>query len=223
MAIDGKTEQRTHDRAIDLSPLHIVSAWSTANRLVLGQVRVDTKSNEITAIPVLLRLLDLEDCIVTIDAMGCQVAIAEQIVAQGADYVLACKGNQGHLAEDVACLFRQVEEAELDPTRFDYCQTICEAHGRREVREYWSTDDLADPRSWARWSGLRSVAMVRSSAPAMGVPASRHASISRACRVVPSAWPMLFEITGALRSVHWVLDVVFAADESRVRIQAFSP
>ena len=82
VAIDGKTERRTHDRAIDLSPLHIVSAWSTANRLVLGQVRVDTKSNEITAIPVLLDLLDLEDCIVTIDAMGCQVAIAEQIGGQ---------------------------------------------------------------------------------------------------------------------------------------------
>jgi predicted transposase YbfD/YdcC len=219
VAIDGKTERRTHDRAIDLSPLHIVSAWSTANRLVLGQVRVDTKSNEITAIPVLLDLLDLEDCSVTIDAMGCQVAIAEQIVAQGADYVLACKGNQGHLAEDVACLFRQVEEAELDPARFDYCQTICEEHGRREVREYWSTDDLALIRDRGRWSQLRSVAMVRSERTSNGCTSvetrqyisSLPSGAERVAYAIRNHW-------GIENPVHWVLDVVFAADESRVRI-----
>lgn len=110
VAIDGKTDRRTHDRAIDLSPLHIVSAWSCANRLILGQVRVDEKSNEITAIPLLLQVLDLTDCIVTIDALGCQVAIAEQIVAQDADYLLACKGNQPQLAADVGHVFTTIQQ-----------------------------------------------------------------------------------------------------------------
>jgi predicted transposase YbfD/YdcC len=219
VAIDGKTERRTHDRTIDLSPLHIVSAWSTANRLVLGQVRVDTKSNEITAIPILLRLLDLHECIVTIDAMGCQVAIAEQIVSQGADYVLACKGNQGHLAQDVEGLFAQVGEAEADPARFDYYQTISEGHGRREVRDYWSTDDLELIGDQGRWAQFRSAAMVRSERTINGCSSvetrqyisSLPSDAERVAYAIRNHW-------GIENPVHWVLDVVFAADDSRVRI-----
>src|SRR5215203_4822975 len=101
VAIDGKTSRRTRDMTIDLAPLHIVSAWSSANRLILGQVRTDKKSNEITAIPLLLEMLDLKDCLVTIDALGCQTAIADTIIAQEADYVLACKGNHKRLHTDV--------------------------------------------------------------------------------------------------------------------------
>jgi predicted transposase YbfD/YdcC len=169
IALDGKTERRTHDRAIDLSPLHIVSAWSTANRLVLGQVRTADKSNEITAIPLLLELLDVQDCIITIDALGCQVAIAEQIVAQEAEYVLACKGNQGHLARDVERLFADLLEQDHEQAGLDYCATIHEAHGRREVREYWSTDQLERISTRARWPQLRSVARVRSERTIAGV------------------------------------------------------
>jgi hypothetical protein len=113
VAIDGKTLRRSHDRADGLDALHLVSAWATANRVVLGQVATEAKSNEITAIPQLLALLHLEGCIVTIDAMGCQTKIAEQIQAQGADYVLALKGNQGTLAAEV-------EEAFISADAKDY-------------------------------------------------------------------------------------------------------
>jgi predicted transposase YbfD/YdcC len=219
IALDGKTERRTHDRAIDLSPLHIVSAWSTANRLVLGQVRVDDKSNEITAIPLLLDILDVQGCIITIDALGCQVAIAKQIVAQEADYVLACKGNQGQLARDVERLFAELLEQPQDETLLDYCQTSHEAHGRREVREYWSTDQVERISTRARWPLLRSVAMVRSERTIAGVTSieTRHyisslpSGAERIAYAIRNHW-------GIENQVHWVLDVVFAADDSRARI-----
>jgi predicted transposase YbfD/YdcC len=219
IALDGKTERRTHDRAIDLAPLHIVSAWSTANSLVLGQIRVDDKSNEITAIPLLLELLDVQDCIITIDALGCQVAIAEQIIAQQADYVLGCKGNQGHLARDVERLFAELLEQDQEQAGVDYCKTIHEAHGRHEVREYWSTDQLEGIRRRQRWSHLRSVAMVRSERTINGVTSietrqyisSLPSGAERVAYAVRNHW-------GIENQVHWVLDVVFAADASRARI-----
>lgn len=219
VAIDGKTDRRTHDRAIDLSPLHIVSAWSCANRLVLGQVRVDEKSNEITAIPLLLQLLDLTDCIVTIDAMGCQVAIAEQIVDQEADYLLACKANQPQLSMDVEQLFTTILQHPPDPTTLDYCTITSERHGRRELREYWSTDQLDTIRDRARWPLLRSVAMVRStrtdqrgtSVETRHYISSLPIGATRVADAIRQHW-------GIENPVHWVLDVVFAADESRARI-----
>jgi len=219
IAIDGKTERRTHDRAIDLSPLHIVSAWSSANSLVLGQVRSSDKSNEITAIPLLLELLDVQDCIVTIDALGCQVAIAEQIVAQDAEYVLACKGNQGLLARDLEQLFTDLLEQTSDPRVLDYCKTTHEAHGRREVREYWSTDQLERISTRARWPHLRSVARVRAERTINGVTSvetrqyisSLPSGAERIAYAIRNHW-------GIENQVHWVLDVVFAADDSRARI-----
>lgn len=219
IAIDGKTERRTHDRAIDLSPLHIVSAWSAANCLVLGQVRTADKSNEITAIPLLLELLDVQDCIVTIDALGCQVAIAEQIVAQDAEYVLACKGNQGLLARDVEHLFTTLLEQADERSGVDYCKTLHEAHGRHEVREYWSTDQLESISTRARWPQLRSVALVRSERTINGVTSvetrqyisSLPSGAERIAYAIRNHW-------GIENQVHWVLDVVFAADDSRARI-----
>jgi predicted transposase YbfD/YdcC len=219
IALDGKTERRTHDRAIDLSPLHIVSAWSTANSLVLGQIRVADKSNEITAIPLLLELLDLQGCIITIDALGCQVAIAEQIIVQEAEYVLACKGNQGHLARDVEQLFAQLFEQGEDQAVVDYCKSVHEAHGRREVREYWSTDQLERISTRARWPQMRSVAMVRSERTIAGVTSvetrqyisSLPSGAERLAYAIRNHW-------GIENQVHWVLDVVFAADDSRARI-----
>ena len=124
--------------------------------------RTQDKSNEITAIPLLLDILDIKGCIVTIDAMGCQTAIVEKIVEKEADYVITCKGNQGHLHADIETLFAQLFQETNELTDLTYHQSVDQQHGRREVREYWSTAQLASLRGKERWSGLQSVAMVRS-------------------------------------------------------------
>lgn len=219
IAIDGKTSRRTHDAAIDLSPLHIVSAWSSDNRLVLGQVRVDEKSNEITAIPVLLDLLDVKGCLVTVDALGCQTAIADKIVAEEADYVLACKGNQERIHTDVQHLFTELFSQEQAPGGLDYVKTTHEGHGRREIREVWTTAQLESLRDRERWAKLRSVACVRS------VRTTAGETTSETRFYLSSAASDAEQLANAIRShwgvenqVHWVLDVVFADDSSRVRI-----
>jgi predicted transposase YbfD/YdcC len=164
IAIDGKTLRRSHDRRRGKAALHLVSAWASANRLVLGQVATDAKSNEITAIPELLRLLDVTGCIVTIDAAGAQTAIAEQIVSAGGEYVLALKGNQKGLAEDVQRLFdwgRSIDFAEL---QHDHVRTTTKGHGRVEIRNCWTISDpryLGDLRQGRQWKSLRSVAQVQ--------------------------------------------------------------
>lgn len=220
VAVDGKTSRRTHDTAIDLSPLHIVSAWSHANRLVLGQVRVDTKSNEITAIPLLLDMLDLNGCLVTIDALGCQTAIADKIIAQQADYVLACKGNQERIHTDVEQLFTTLRSAEQPADVLDYIKMTSEGHGRREVREVWTTAHLETLRDRERWSKLQSVACVRSERTTAGETtvetrfylSSAASNAERLANAIRSHW-------GVENQVHWVLDVVFADDNSRIRIE----
>src|SRR5438876_4894644 len=135
VAIDGKTLRRTFDRARSLGALHLVSAWATANGLTLGQVAVDAKSNEITAIPRLIELLDLKDCVVTIDAAGCQKEIAAQIVAKEADYVLALKGNQPTLYEQVSDYFLEQLEKEGPDRKLRHQREVEEGHGRSETRE----------------------------------------------------------------------------------------
>jgi predicted transposase YbfD/YdcC len=132
VAIDGKTLRGSRDAPIDLSPIHMLSAWCSQNELVLGQLRTADKSNEITAIPLLLDVLDIEGCIVTIDALGCQTAIVEKIVQQGADYVIACKGNQEFLHEDIVAFFRAELQQPLELSRLSYHKTVEERHGRRE-------------------------------------------------------------------------------------------
>jgi predicted transposase YbfD/YdcC len=219
VAIDGKTSRRTDDAALDLSPLHIVSAWSTSNHLVLGQLRVDTKSNEITAIPLLLDMLDVSGCLVTIDALGCQRSIADTIVGRGADYVLACKGNHEHLHSDVEQLFSDLLSQDHPPDVLDYFRTINEGHGRREVREVWSTADLASLRDRDRWTKLQSVALVRSERVSAGETttetrlyiSSAANNAERLANAIRSHW-------GIENQLHWVLDVVFADDDSRARI-----
>ncbi len=141
VALDGKQLRGSRDAAADLSAIHMVSAWACENRLVLGQVKVDSKSNEITAIPELLRALALSGCIVTIDAMGCQRAIAEQIVDGEADYVLALKGNQGTLHEDVANYFGWAEQVGFKEIAYTFDETLEKDHGRIEERRCWATSD----------------------------------------------------------------------------------
>ena len=132
VAIDGKTARRSYDRARSKGGMHMVSAWATQNTLTLGQVKTEAKSNEITAIPQLLDLLDLHDCVVTIDAMGCQREIAQQITAGGANCVLAVKENQGQLHEGIRDLFAVAEALGFDGVPYDYSQTVNKGHGRVE-------------------------------------------------------------------------------------------
>src|SRR5215207_8992317 len=140
VAIDGK--QARGARSPDgKEGLRLVSAWACEQRLVLGQLKTEEKSNEITAIPLLLELLELKGCIVTVDAMGCQTAVAAQIIAQGADYVLSLKGNQGLLHEEVAEYFAWAERIDFKDLEYDYCATLERDHGRIEGRRCWVTED----------------------------------------------------------------------------------
>jgi predicted transposase YbfD/YdcC len=221
VAIDGKTLCGSVDPNKDRKAIHLVSAWASQNRLVLGQVKVDDKSNEITAIPELLRLLTLSGCIVTIDAMGCQTEIAAQIVAQGADYVLALKQNQGHLYREVARLFN---DALTEPNRripFETAQTIQKGHGRIEKRHAWTIshpDYLKYLDPTGRWAGLESVVRIDSQRQFnhQRSQETRYyiSSLTGEPKLLNTAVRTHWTIENQL---HWVLDVAFREDDSRVR------
>ena len=221
IAIDGKTHRRSHDHAHDQAALHLVSAWASENRLVLGQVAVDTKSNEITAIPLLLDLLDLRDCTVTIDAMGCQTAIATQIVERGGDYLLALKGNQPQLHTDVVALFADARSARQPAYGMTHATTIETGHGRIEQRQALVISDpsvIAYLNDQDRWTGLRSVVAIESERTLNDVTtteqryylSSQVLDPATANQQVRAHW-------GIENSVHWVLDVTFQEDASRIR------
>lgn len=222
VAIDGKTLRRTHDRTHDTGPLHLVSAWASANRVILGQVAVAAKSNEVTAIPTLLDALALAGCVVTIDAMGCQRAIATSIVAREADYVLALKDNHATLHELVAFQFARAAESGFTGLTHTHYETVDKNHGRIEVRRCWATDDPAvlawlDPGQ--AWTGLRSVAMIVAERRFGGriETATRYylTSLPGDARAIAAA---VRSHWGIETQLHWVLDVAFREDESRVRI-----
>ena len=224
VALDGKTLRRSHDRANGQAALHMVSAWASDSGLVLGQLAVDEKSNEITAIPALLRLLDVAGATVTIDAMGCQTAIAAQLVAQGADYTLALKDNHLTLHHEVVETFaaaRATAFADDAPTDHDHWATVEKNHGRIETRRHWI---LRDPETIAylnqgdAWAGLRAIGLVeRQRRIGEALSSETHyyllsgeddaATFGRAIR---SHW-------GIENRVHWVLDMIFREDERRVR------
>ena len=172
IAIDGKTLRHSYDRGGDKGAIHMVSAWASQNRLVLGQVKVDDKSNEITAIPELLRVLELCGCIVTIDAMGTQTAIAQQIIDQGGDYVLSLKGNQGNIHEDVAQLFEWTRKIDFKDIPHEFYQTLDGDHGRIETRRYWLLEDVTSLIDAQRWPGLQRVGLVESERRLEGQPPS---------------------------------------------------
>jgi predicted transposase YbfD/YdcC len=218
LAIDGKTLR--HSGGADLKPLHVVSAWATANQLVLGQEVVTDKSNEITAIPRLLEVLDLEGALVTIDAMGCQKDIARRIVAGGGDYILAVKDNQPTLATAVANVFDEVLGVEDTPLEYHTCETHERDHGRIETRQYHVVSVPEDfVRHHAEWLGLRSLGLVISERQvgeqeptyeARFYISSLRPRVRRFAQAVRQHW-------GVENGLHWHMDLTFGEDASRIR------
>lgn len=162
IAIDGNTLRHSYNSGKNKGAIHMVSAWATQNNLVLGQVKVEEKSNEITAIPKLLAVLDLKGCIITIDAMGTQKKIAQSIISKEADYILSLKGNQGNICEDVEQLFDWALKTNFKNIVHEKYQTIEKDHGRVEIRRYWLMDSIEHLIDSHRWIGLKTIGLVES-------------------------------------------------------------
>ena len=219
--IDGKRLRRSRDGSLGKAAIEMVSAWAAANHLTLGQCKVDEQSNEITAIPELLRVLELSDCIVTIDAIGCQTEIAQAIRAKAADYVLALKENQGTLYRDVVELFADARQVDFQDVQHDFHQTVNKGHGRIEIRRFWTISDpdfitYLDPKG--KWLDLACFGMVEAERR-IGDEISREtryyiSSLSGKARAFAEAVRVHWSIEN---SCHWVLDLAFREDDCRVR------
>jgi predicted transposase YbfD/YdcC len=219
VALDGKQVRRSHDRALGKQAIYMVSAWASENGLVLGQRKVDDRSNEITAIPQLLDVLEVSGCIVTTDAIGCQTAIAEKIIENDADYVLVVKKNQELLFKTLRGLFTDAQE--MHWVDCDYCRTVNKDHGRIEVRECWTTSDpeyLQYIGLLADWKGLQSIAMIKAERRVGEEKSVKRryfiSSLESNAQKLLHAARTYWEIEN---KVHWVLDLAFREDECRVR------
>ena len=216
VAIDGKTARRSGNAKSGQSPLHIVSAWASENNLLLGQVKTDEKSNEITAIPSLLKMLDVAGCIVTIDAMGCQKKIAKQIVEAKGDYIFGLKGNQSGLQDEVKQLFSELENGPFDDVEESHYVTENKGHGRHELREYHVVKNLGVIGREVEWPGLQCFAKIistriqneKTSVEERYYITTLECDAKRFGQAARSHWSVE-------NSLHWVLDMAFREDESR--------
>lgn len=218
IAIDGKTLRHSGGGSSPLRQLHLVSAWATDANLMLGQVAVEEKSNEITAIPNLLAMLDLKGAWVTIDAMGCQKEIAKKIVEGGGDYVLTVKGNQEHLSEDILACFVSAYDKDLEGIKYEKYETEEDGHGRHEKRVYEIITDPDGIRNQAAWPKLKVIGKCYSERTVKGKTTcetryfigSRRSSAKRYGSVLRNHWSIE-------NHLHWQMDVLFGEDASRIQ------
>jgi predicted transposase YbfD/YdcC len=218
IAIDGKALRHSGNTPKGWAPLHVVSAWATRCHLTLGQVTVDDKSNEITAIPRLLELLDLKGALVTIDAMGCQKEIAKKIVDGGGDYVLAVKDNQPHLLEDIQEVIGQALENDFKGYHHDRYETVERGHGRDETRSYLILTEPAGLRDQALWQGLKVVGMCTRTRVINGTRSDEtHYFIGSRVATARVYGETLRNHWGIENSLHWQMDLTFGEDASRVQ------
>jgi predicted transposase YbfD/YdcC len=221
IAIDGKQLRGSQDLPAGREAIYMVSAWATENQLVLGQRKVDEKSNEITAVPQLLKMLDIHGCIVALDAISTQTKIAKTIIEQGGDYILAVKENQGHLYEDIHDLFEEDWKYDFKDAPYQYAKTVNKDHGRIEIRQCWTISDpeyLANIRDLKRWLGVQSLVMILSERwigeereiQDRYYITSLESNAGKILQSKRSYW-------GIENQLHWVLDIAFNEDRSRVR------
>jgi len=218
IAVDGKTVRRSYQKKGAKAPIHMVSAFAARQRLVLGQVKVAEKSNEIVAIPALLDMLVIEGAIVSIDAMGCQRHIAEQIVDKKADYVLALKGNQGTLREDVELFAAEQQANGFKDTHVSRDQTVDGDHGRIETRTYTVFHDVDWLQERHDWPGLKAVVMVESTRELVDkVERETRFYLTSLVWLAHQIGPVIRSHWAIENSLHWVMDMIFRDDECRVR------
>jgi len=220
IAIDGKALRGTFERSTNKLAIRMVSAWATGNSLVLGQVKTTEKSNEITAIPCLLRLLEIEGCLVTIDATGCQKEIVEQIVEHKADYCISLKGNQGILHEEVREYFEWARSTFFKQLEYSYAESVEKDHGRIETRRCWSVSDVDWLHHKEEWKGLRSICAVeaervevvtqKQSRETRYFISSLESDAKGLMKAVRKHWAVE-------NSLHWVSDVAFREDHCQIR------